>query len=1235
MPNQVLYHHCGSSYINEKWWYRIDWRFEHVGSNWPSSLNGEEITPARLGYDVGDVITFRILILWEDEIFEKDNWHVQDFRVKVGPSENPLPTLPNWYSGDVHTHGAHTDHCWEWGAPTEYQAIANKAIGLNWVTVTDHSFCLGYRDECGFSGTFWEHLQYEANLYSEPDFVVIVGEELNTDKGDLDEDIDHLEWHREFLVYNIEEYIEGAFSTSLLAWFPGVVPPIPIDGKLVGTILSPDSALKRVAAQNGFAYLAHSGAYEGYGDGTEPIKELALNHDCFRGFQIFNERKTHSSDNPVHPWGDNPHLGIWQEEHSDWDSELLAELPRWDNWLSQKLGPPLRKIFISGGSDAHGGFNYASFKTSDLWGWLNLGSGSNSTAAGCVRTVVYCPDGFSCANILDALKNGRSVVTDGPMLIFGIDINGDGDIEDPEDLIIGDGDDDEDGNYDEKCQLTRNPLAKFLFKWNSNELFGPVYLIELYQGSSTTRENPMKIVTFYPNSYSGEANIGFLDSASFEVEEPYYFRAVAYSRTGNGVGEMYRCFTNPIWIKCSSNPFIIVMSPNGGEVLEPNTQYNITWITRDNAIVQYVDLYYSTDGGITYSYIDRIYNPNPVVDETWEGSYLWTIPMENATACKVKIIAYDNEGKSNTDESDGTFSIIRIFAPTNFTANSVSSNKIILTWQDNSSYEDGYVIEEQHAGSDWEVLDTLEPNTESYTHYVSRYTDHWYRLHAYNLTYNICSDTVYTWATTSPILAESGVLAGHDNIIRLNDVLYALWSRPKERKVFTSYSTNNGLNWSSPSEHWLPPVNGPDPGQIIVWSTNSDTIGIATTPEYDSAQQPYSWDVFVGYTPHNSNNVVGNYHKISTIDYNYNTPAAAIYDDKLDKHFVIFGVFRHDSVKGETQQWELYSMEVSHDFTDITSQVIAQGGGWPVFDPLRITCGKVKDTITIIVEGYKVCRDQTLEDSVVAWKYDGDSWVKRTAPLPKGKHYYLTKGGKLVYISDDIEIRFTQLTPSGYTRPEIVHVANDTLNCYPVLAEKDGIKLVVWQENDELYYSYKIYSSWSSPKQLTLSYTSSESPSIVIRKYVSDYASAGSISPTGIGIMAPPPPSISTYYYLECLYRDGCGILYKEKHFLTLPSFGGGFTGTELLRTMLYDITPSILTDGMLPIRYSLSNNSEVKFTIYDVMGRIIKTLELSNKPGHHTLNLNIGSLSSGIYFITMETPNYRATKKFSILRYK
>ena len=84
---------------------------------------------------------------------------------------------------------------------------------------------------------------------------------------------------------------------------------------------------------------------------------------------------------------------------------------------------------------------------------------------------------------------------------------------------------------------------------------------------------------------------------------------------------------------------------------------------------------------------------------------------------------------------------------------------------------------------------------------------------------------------------------------------------------------------------------------------------------------------------------------------------------------------------------------------------------------------------------------------------------------------------------------------------------------------------------------------------------------------------------------------------------------------------------------MLYDITPSILTDGILPIRYSLSNNSKVKFTIYDVMGRIVKTLELSNNPGHHTLNLDIGSLSSGIYFITMETPNYCATKKFSIIR--
>ena len=165
--------------------------------------------------------------------------------------------------------------------------------------------------------------------------------------------------------------------------------------------------------------------------------------------------------------------------------------------------------------------------------------------------------------------------------------------------------------------------------------------------------------------------------------------------------------------------------------------------------------------------------------------------VEFGTTYWYRIKAYTGEGLylgySNVDSALPALNV-----PSNFTATSNEYlNRITLTWQDNSNYEDGYIIEEQHIGSDWQVLDTLEANTESYTHYVSRYTDHWYRLYGYSSTYDVYSDTVYTWATTSPILSDEGSLnnVAHKNLLRKNDTLWAVY----DYGLF--YSADNGMTW--------------------------------------------------------------------------------------------------------------------------------------------------------------------------------------------------------------------------------------------------------------------------------------------------------------------------------------------------------------------------------------------------------------------------------------------------------
>ncbi len=73
-------------------------------------------------------------------------------------------------------------------------------------------------------------------------------------------------------------------------------------------------------------------------------------------------------------------------------------------------------------------------------------------------------------------------------------------------------------------------------------------------------------------------------------------------------------------------------------------------------------------------------------------------------------------------------------------------------------------------------------------------------------------------------------------------------------------------------------------------------------------------------------------------------------------------------------------------------------------------------------------------------------------------------------------------------------------------------------------------------------------------------------------------------------------------------------------------------------ITYSLAEKSNVKLTIYDILGRQIQTLfEGQQNSGTHTYRFNASNLSSGIYFYTMEANDgertYKDVKKMILLK--
>jgi hypothetical protein len=171
-----------------------------------------------------------------------------------------------------------------------------------------------------------------------------------------------------------------------------------------------------------------------------------------------------------------------------WDRQLLIGLDPARTAELDWLGPDEpRRIFMAGGSDAHGDLNYR------REGYARWTTRVTDNALGKVRNLV---DVGSLAEgehddlqgrVQEAVAEGRFSVTDGPALRIGIDRDGDGQL-DPDEPGMGDV-----IELDENNEIVRGPTrgetleplrrgVPLLIEWDSTPEFGEVESIDLYVG---------------------------------------------------------------------------------------------------------------------------------------------------------------------------------------------------------------------------------------------------------------------------------------------------------------------------------------------------------------------------------------------------------------------------------------------------------------------------------------------------------------------------------------------------------------------------------------------------------------------------------------------------------------------------------------------------------------------------------------------------------------------------------
>lgn len=227
----------------------------------------------------------------------------------------------------------------------------------------------------------------------------------------------------------------------------------------------------------GFLFAAHpaSGGYTWEDDYYETVTDPKWGN-VFAGFQFFNEKIIYDNttslsagDEALEPF----ELLDEDSRQQPWSKELRDGLK--NHWIKRFLLPPLqeyrrtgklRKYFILAGSDAHMDFNYSLRPKIPLF-LQHL----TDNAFGKVRTLVYLPkqDGQALteSNLYEALRNGGALLTDGPVVLFHLKIEG-------EDRVY---------RFGETVPLPSGKNFELMLEWQSTPEFGSTQEIKLILGT--------------------------------------------------------------------------------------------------------------------------------------------------------------------------------------------------------------------------------------------------------------------------------------------------------------------------------------------------------------------------------------------------------------------------------------------------------------------------------------------------------------------------------------------------------------------------------------------------------------------------------------------------------------------------------------------------------------------------------------------------------------------------------
>ena len=313
-----------------------------------------------------DVI-FEVNVKNRKRIYHNDNHRTSSHRpLNVFLSSTPLPKFENLFFGECHSHSNYTDDQVEFGSPIGASVHLCKSIGLSFFCVTDHSYDLDDTTDNYLLNDpnlpKWQQLQNEINDLNSmvTDFAIVRGEEV-TCRNSFDQNV-HL------LLLGNKKYIAGS-GDGAEQWLKTR------SEHSISEVLN-DKELSTLA------YAAHPRELVPF------LQRVLLN----RG--KWSEKDMADSKLSGIQFANGQLSGGFKEGYLLWINALLQG----------------RRLFALAGNDAHGNFNR--FRQIGI-PFIKIHEMEHQIF-GKMRTGVFL-ESFSEDNILNSIRSGMSIITDGPV----------------------------------------------------------------------------------------------------------------------------------------------------------------------------------------------------------------------------------------------------------------------------------------------------------------------------------------------------------------------------------------------------------------------------------------------------------------------------------------------------------------------------------------------------------------------------------------------------------------------------------------------------------------------------------------------------------------------------------------------------------------------------------------------------------------------------------------------------